>query len=106
MWGDPIDPIESYTWQLNDDIEHVSEKSAKAIYSVGGLYDLTLRCDTRYGSYRITNYFNAINIIEEKNLWLFTLNGSTAKSNEFGLISETFKTGTVTQSISRNSSFK
>lgn len=105
VWGNPIDPIESYTWQLNDDMDHINEKSTKAIYSVGGLYDLTLRCDTRYGSYRITNYFNAINIIEEKNLWLFTLNGSTAKSNEFGLISETFKTGTVTTSISRNNSF-
>lgn len=105
VWGNPIDPIESYTWQLNDDIEHVNEKTTKALYSIGGLYDLTLRCDTRYGSYRITNYFNAINIIEEKNLWLFTLNNSLTKSNEFGLISETFKTGTVTQVITRNNSF-
>lgn len=105
VWGDPIDPIEYYTWQLSDDLEHINEKTTKALYSIGGIYDLTLRCDTKYGSYRITNYFNAINIIEEKNLWLFTSNSNIAKSNEFGLISETFKTGTVTQYTSRNNSF-
>lgn len=105
IWGDPIDPIDVYTWQLNDELDHSNDKSTKALYTIGGIYDLTLRCDTRFGAYRITNYFNAIDIIENTNLWLFTLNNSICKSNEFGLISETFKTGTVTQSISRNDSF-
>lgn len=105
VWGNPIDPIEYYTWQLSDDLEHINEKTTKALYSIGGIYDLTLRCDTKYGSYRITNYFNAIDIIEDKNLWLFTINNNSAVSNEFGLVSETFKTGTVSQTIHRNNSF-
>ena len=105
VWGNAIDPIEYYTWQLNDDLEHINDKTTKAIYSMGGIYDISLRCDTQYGAYKITNYFNSIDVIEDKNLWLFKKNGSTLNSNEFGLISETFKTSSINHTIIRDSSF-
>lgn len=102
----PIDPIVTYTWTLSDDLTHVNSSSARAIYSIGGIYDLVLRVDTEFGSYRITNYENAIDIIESRNLWLWTFDGPTSvKTNEFGLISETFKTASIGLTIARDDSF-
>lgn len=89
----PFDPIEEYEWILNDDLLHTNENFTDAAYSVGGVYDLILRSKTRYGSFKITKYAGAIDVIEDKNMFLFTLNGLSPISHEFGLISEEFKTG-------------
>jgi len=104
---DPIDPVITYTWLLNDDFEHPDSRSAVASYSIGGLYDLVLRCDTEFGAYRITTYKEAFDIVEDKNMWLFTNPNSvnTTYANEFGLISETFKTGTTPYTIRRDWGF-
>ena len=101
----PIDPIEYYNWYLTDDLTHPSQNSTRASYSIGGLYDIVLRCDTQFGAYRITTYEQCIDIIEQRNLWLFTQSGSTAHSNEFGLISETFKSGIIPYTILRDDGF-
>jgi len=105
--GTPIDGVISYTWSLADDLSHSNSSSVRASYSVGGIYDLALRCDTQYGAYRITAYENAIDVVEKYNLWLWNYHSiSQVKSYEFGLVSETFKTNlTNPVSISRNSSF-
>lgn len=89
----PIDPIMNYTWSFSDDLNHPSGLSAKALFGSGGYFDLALRTDTKYGSYRITVYPNAFDIIENYNLWLWNFNESETEvsSYEFGLISETFK---------------
>ncbi len=101
----PIDPIMEYTWELADDLTHNNSSSTRASYSVGGIYDIILRVDTRIGSYRITTYEDAIDIVEKTNLWLWTFSSGSVQSNEFGLISETFKTSGSSQAISKNSSF-
>lgn len=110
--GNPIDPIEEYTWSLGDDLPHADSRLAKASYSIGGYYDISLRVDTVYGAYRITKYPNSIDIIESRNLWMFNhtsfnTNGSgVIKAYEFGLQSETFKTlGSQTLQVSRDNSF-
>lgn len=87
-----IDPVITYTWSLADDLEHTNSPAVRASYSVGGIYDLILRVDTKYGAYRITTYEDAIDVVEKENLWLWNYNNSTTVSSyEFGLISETFK---------------
>lgn len=101
----PIDPIDTYSWELGDDLPHANQDSARASYSIGGIYDMVLRCDTRYGSYRISSYEQAIDVVEDRNLWLFTKDGSTATHNEYGLISETFKTGTSSYTVLSDSGF-
>jgi hypothetical protein len=58
-----------------------------------------------YGAYRITTYTDCIDIIEQRNLWLFTDTANTSYANEFGLISETFKSGSVPYTILKSSSF-
>jgi len=102
----PIDPITNYTWSFSDDLTHNNSSIAKAVFSVGGFYDLNLRVDTKYGAYRITNYHNSFDIVEQINLWLWSYQGilknyfcdggyywsQNVVSSEFGLISETFKT--------------
>jgi len=89
----PIDPIIAYTWSLADDLVHGNSSTARASYSIGGIYDLILRVDTKYGSYRITTYEDSIDVVEKYNLWLWRYNGSNQVSvSEFGLISEAFKT--------------
>lgn len=105
--GDPIDPISEYTWYLGDDLSHPNSFETKASYSVGGIYDLKLRVDTSYGAYRITTYDNAIDIVENTNMWLWTISGTNvARAYEFGLISETFKLlNAPSYSITRNESF-
>lgn len=110
--GVPIDPIVEYTWSLGDDLNHSNQSSTRASYSLGGIYDLELRVDTQFGSYRITAYEDAIDIVEAQNLWLFTFNaqnsqdGGTVQGNEFGLLSETFKLlGNSSLTINRDNSF-
>lgn len=90
----PIDPIVSYTWSLADDLTHGNSSSTRAVYSIGGVYDLILRADTEFGSYRITTYEDCIDVVEKSNLWLWTFDATETNvvSSEFGLISETFKT--------------
>lgn len=125
--GVPIDPIETYTWALGDDLSHPSSPATKALYSIGGLYDIILRCDTYLSAYRITSHQDKIDIIEDKNLWLWNFppttswpskssdawdlallgpgTTATVKSYEFGLLSETFKIAGVSQTINRDDSF-
>lgn len=90
--GNPVDPVVDYTWALGDDLVHPNSPETKASFSVGGIYDLKLRVDTQYGAYRITTYEDAIDIVENTNLWMWVFsNSTTAKAYEYGLISETFK---------------
>ena len=105
--GEAIDPIDHYTWSLGDDLTHPNSMETKASYSVGGIYDLKLRVDTTYGSYRITTYEDSIDIVENQNLWLWIHSGTdTVRAYEYGLISETFKlTPAATLSLNRNSDF-
>lgn len=91
-YNNPIDPIITYNWEIPDDQLHGNSKSTKAVFGVGGFYDLILRVDTAFGAYRITSYEATIDIIEKANLWLWTYTTSTnVQSHEFGLLSETFK---------------
>ena len=112
-----IDPIVTYTWSLGDDLTHASQSTARALYTVGGIYDLRLRVDTNLDAYRITNYKSTIDIVELTNLWLWTFDtiygdnaynlqtsGNTT-AYEFGLISETFKTGHTSLNIIRDDEF-
>jgi PKD repeat protein len=105
--GSPIDPIVAYTWSLADDLVHGNSNTARASYSIGGVYDLILRVDTKYGSYRITTYENSIDVVEKYNLWLWLYNGTNqVKATEFGLISESFKIrSTNLMTLNANQSF-
>lgn len=94
------DPVEEYTWDMQDDLTHGNSPLAKASYSIGGLYDIRLRIATELGAYRTTIFKNAINVIERNNLW-YMVSPTTADqitknfyAYEFGLISETFKIST------------
>ena len=105
-----IDPIHEYSWNLGDDLPHPNSRLARASYERGGYYDITLRVDTSFGSYRITNYEKSIDIIEQTNLWLYKYedyqnSGGTIQAYEFGLIGETFKTLGNPVTIDRNDSF-
>jgi len=110
--GGPVDPIKEYTWSLGDDLPHSNSNLARASYGMGGYYDIVLRVDTNYGSYRITKYNNSIDIVEATNLWLFnyttneSANGSgDVQAYEFGLMSETFKTLGSTSYVNRSNGF-
>ncbi len=105
--GSPIDPIVAYTWQLADDIVHGNSATARASYSIGGIYDLILRVDTKFNGYRITTYENVIDVVEQYNLWLWNYNGSNQINvNEFGLVSESFKTkSTNLMTLNKDDSF-
>lgn len=103
--GSPIDPIVKYTWSLSDDLLHSNAATAKALYSVGGLYDIVLRVDTETGSYRITTYEDAIDVVEKTNLWLWKIKDNVVSSYEFGLISETFKKNGVGYAVDIDDSF-
>lgn len=108
FFGNPIDPVIAYTWSLADDLEHTNSQNTRASYSIGGIYDLILRVDTSFGAYRITTYEDTINIVEDLNLWLWTFTDNTntqIHANEFGLISETFKTNSTVYSVSMDDSF-
>ena len=108
----PIDPIVQYTWSLSDDLPHTNSPLARASYSLGGLYDIVLRVDTSFGSYRITKYEGSVDILESRNLWLFNFSSQDSNANgsvrayEFGLSSETFKTlGNQTLALNRSNGF-
>ena len=106
--GNPIDPVQSYEWFIGDDLEHQNTPETTASFSVGGIYDLKLRVDTQFGAYRITTYEDAIDIVENINLWMWIYqNETTVRSYEYGLISETFKLtpATSTLTINRDDSF-
>lgn len=107
-----IDPIVEYTWNLGDDLPHPNSSVARASYSLGGLYDIILRVDTSFGSYRITKYEGSVDIVEARNLWLFNFSSmnpdgsGSIKAYEFGLNSETFKSlGNQTLSVDRSNGF-
>lgn len=105
--GNAIDPITSYIWGISDDLQHENSRLTKALFSIGGIYDLKLRVDTEFGAYRITTYEDSIDIIENTNLWMWVYTDSvTTRHYEYGLISETFKTTTVpTLTLTRDDSF-
>jgi hypothetical protein len=110
--GSPLDKIIEYNWKLGDELIHTNSNYTKASYSIGGYYDLILRVDTEFGSYRITKYENSIDIIENQNLWLFNIknknsvDGGEIETWEFGLLGETFKKlGNSTITLDRNNSF-
>ena len=93
--GQAIDPVTTYTWYIPDDINHGNSSSTTALFSVGGIYTISLRVDTRYLAYRITNFKNDINIVEKENLWLWTFFSSSSQviqASEMGFLSQTFKT--------------
>jgi PKD repeat protein len=101
-----IDSIAEYTWSLADDLVHGNSSVTRASYSVGGVYDLILRVDTRFGAYRITTYEDVLDIVEKDNMWLWTFTDEDVYSYEFGLISETFKTkSNASLTIDYNDSF-
>jgi hypothetical protein len=108
-YGNPLDPVVSYTWALGDDLNHPNSPNTKAAYSIGGIYDMKLRVDTEFGAYRITTYKNSIDIVENLNLWtwVFTdLSETQARPYEYGLLSETFKLNSnQTLSVTRDASF-
>ena len=60
-------------------------------------------------SYRITQYPNVIDVVEDVNLWLWNYSGDSStdvRSYEFGLLSETFKTEPAPiKQLNINSSF-
>lgn len=102
----PIDPIISYTWSLGDDLKHSNMTVARASYPIGGQYDMNLRVDTAFGAYRITTYEKSIEIIENQNVWLWTIEDNVATAYEFGLMSETFRVGSSsTLTVIRDDSF-
>jgi|APGre2960657373_1045057.scaffolds.fasta_scaffold05069_2 PKD repeat protein len=107
--GNPIDPIVTYTWLLSDDTGHGNDQTTTALYTIGGLKDVVVRCDTESQAYRITTYNSFIDVVERQNLWLSTFfsNSSTViQTSEFGLISETFKTKqSQTSTLTINTSF-
>lgn len=105
--GKIIDPVETYTWSFSDDLNHGNSTLARAVYSVGGIYDMVLRCDTKLGAYRITAYEGAFDIVEKFNLWLWMYNNSKTQASvsEFGLLSETFKTNAAPLTLNVNQSF-
>ena len=105
--GNPIDRITSWQWILGDDLSHPNSPQTKASYSIGGLYHLKLRVDTEFGAYRITDYADSIDIVENKNLWLWIYQDDTnVRAYEYGLISETYKlTSSPSIAITRDSSF-
>jgi hypothetical protein len=73
--------------------------------------------DTGFGSYRITNYEQAIDIIENQNLWFFNFqtkisdgsvgsSGGVIKTWEYGLLSRSFKIlGNQTMTMTRDDNF-
>lgn len=87
-----LDPIITYTWSFGDNLDHNNSPLSQAAYNIGGIYDLKLRVDTEFGAYRITTYEDAVDIVEDVNLWLWNYQSSnTIRSYEYGLISQTFK---------------
>lgn len=113
--GNPIDPVILYTWSLTDDLIHGNSKNTQALYESGGIYDTIVRTDTESGSFRITNIFNSIDVVENVNMWHWLykekmnsiVSGSEeVEAAEFGLISETYKIPQSTSlALNTNNSF-
>jgi PKD repeat protein len=112
--GELIDPktnkatdhVTNYTWSLQDDLPHTNTHKTKALYTVGGYYDLVLRTDTEQGAYRITTYENCIDVVEPTNLWIWgNENNQRIRAYEFGLVSETMKTSNNTYALRSNDKF-
>lgn len=102
------DPITSYDWDCGDDLDHGDAPVTKAVYSIGGTYDMRLRVGTLLNAYRTTIAEAVVNVVERRNLWLFAFPDATQQvtkdvsAYEFGLLSETFKTASrSTQSVKR-----
>jgi len=107
-----MDPILSYNWSIADDLNHGNASTTEAMFSVGGLYDIDLRTNTTLGAYRITEFPQVLDILENVNMWhlIFDPLGSGITQNlftyEFGLLSETYKIKTYNPlSVSRNPAF-
>jgi hypothetical protein len=93
--GTPIDPIINYVWYIPDDIDHGNDLSTSSIFSIGGIYTISLKVETQSLAYRVTKFENYINIVERTNLWLWTFFGNShvaVQANEMGFLSQTFKT--------------
>lgn len=100
------DSVTNYTWSLHDDLPHTNTHKTKALYTVGGFYDLVLRTDTSQGAYRITTYENCIDVVEPTNLWIWVNeNKQRVRSYEFGLVGETLKTSSNTYALRANDKF-
>ena len=98
--------VKTYTWNMGDDLPHSNAQKTKALYTIGGLYDLILRTDTDSGSYRISTYENCVDVVEPVNLWAWTLeNKQQIRASEFGLISEVFKSSNNTCSLNASDTF-
>lgn len=93
--GNIIDPIVNFTWDMGDTLTHGDSPETKALYTIGGIYSVVLRCDTRSTAYRITTDPKTINVIERQNAWLFIAPSDTALqtvyAGEMGFLNETFK---------------
>lgn len=101
-----VDNVTNYTWNLNDELSHASANKTKALYTMGGYYDLVLRTDTDLGAYRITTYENCIDVVEPTNLWIWKdENKQRIRSYEFGLVSEVLKTSSNTYALRINDTF-
>ena len=104
-----IDPITTFTWDLSDNLTHANSPETKALYSIGGIYSVVLRCDTESNAYRITTNAKTINVIERQNAWLFTFIGSSSTNvaaSELGFLNESFKPQQKTAyAVTRNTSF-
>jgi len=96
----PGDPITNYTWDLQDDLLHPDSPQTRGLYTIGGRYDIRLKVGTTLGAYRTTIFPGVVNVIERSNLFLMVSPDTTTAitknfyAYEFGLLSETFKTGT------------
>lgn len=89
---EPVDPILTYNWILADDMSHDTSNKTVASFSIGGIYDITLKVNTKYGSFRVTNYEKAIDVVEPVNIWFWLFTGkSSVTAYEMGLLSESIK---------------
>lgn len=107
------DSIIEYTWKMQDELTHANASSTSAYYTQGGYYDLKVRLDTEFGSYRTTIVESAIDIIEPKNIWYYSFETpeyaaeKVANGYEFNPLGSVFKTLSRTNSptIDRDFSF-
>lgn len=105
--GKPIDPIEEYIWDIGDEIPHASSSSTDAVFGTGGQYDVRLTTETSLGSFRMTNYPASVDVVERRNVWLWTFDeaGGHVVANEFGMSNETFKSALSSYAVIRYPDF-
>lgn len=104
----PLDPIISYTWELADDLTHNNSNTAVASYGLGGMYDVKLHTNTKLGAYRITEFKQVIDVVEQFNIWHFIFDPSapasavtkTVYAYEFDLLSEVYKAAHTSTALS------